>query len=142
MLSSLEAGMAAPESGFSGFYLVWLRSQTSRPAPRASILNSGPCVSLYSQSLANTFLGQLGPACGEGGCGSVPEGAGCHAGVTWLRAPGTSEGPPVTSGGPAAGLQNAEVQSKASSGRSSGDLWKKLWRLWRCDPRFMVWEVG
>lgn len=118
--------MAAPESGFSGLYLaasVWLlRCQTSRPALRASIPDSGPCVSLHSQNLENTFLGQLGPTFEEGGCGSVSEGAGCHAGVTWLRAPGTSHGPQVRNGGPAAGLQNAKVWSKASSGRSSGDL--------------------
>ena len=84
-LSSLEEGKAAPESVFSHLYLaasVWrLRRQTSRPAPTASVPESGPCVSLHFLSLGNTFLGQNSPAHGEGGCGSVSEGVGCHAGV-------------------------------------------------------------
>ena len=84
-LSSLEERKAAPESVFSHLYLaasVWrLRRQTSRPAPTASVPESGPCVSLHFLSLGNTFLGQNSPAHGEGGCGSVSEGVGCHAGV-------------------------------------------------------------
>ena len=79
----------SPESGFSGLYhtaSVWpLRRQTSGPAPRASVPESGPRVSRHSARLANTFLGQRGPAHGEGGCGSASDGAGCHAGVTWLK---------------------------------------------------------
>ena len=44
---------------------VWLlRCQTSGPAPRASIPESGPGVCLHSASLANTFLGQCSPAHG------------------------------------------------------------------------------
>ena len=65
---------------------MWLlRCQTSGPAPRASIPESGPRVSRHSASLANTFLGQRSPAHGEGGCGSVSDGAGCRAGVSWLE---------------------------------------------------------
>ena len=51
----------SPRSVFSGLYLtagVWLlRCQTFRPAPKASIPESGRCVSLHFPSLANTFLG-------------------------------------------------------------------------------------
>ena len=48
-----------------------LRGQTTKPAPRASIPKSGPCVTLHFPSLANTFLGQRSTARGEGGFGSV-----------------------------------------------------------------------
>ena len=51
---------------------VWLlRGQTTKPAPRASIPKSGPCVTLHFPSLANTLLGQRSTARGEGGFGSV-----------------------------------------------------------------------
>ena len=77
---------AAPESGFPGLCraasVSLLRHQTSGPAPRASIPESGPGVCLHSASLANTFLGQSDPANGEGGCGNASEGARCHDGVT------------------------------------------------------------
>ena len=69
MLSSWEAGKAVPESWFSGLCRaasVWLlRQQTSGPAPRASIPESGLGVCLQSASLTNTFLGQRSPAHGE-----------------------------------------------------------------------------
>ena len=75
-LSSLEQGRADPESVFSGLYFAasvsLLRQQTSRPAPRASIPESGPSVSLHFPSLANTFLGQSGPVHEEADCRSVP----------------------------------------------------------------------
>ena len=58
-------------------------SDVSSSAQRASIPESGPCVSLYFLSLANTFLGQRSPAREEAGCRSVCEGAGCHAVVMW-----------------------------------------------------------
>ena len=75
-----------------------LNCQTSRPALSASVARSGPCVSLHFLSVANTSLGQHGPAHGEGGFGSVSEEVGCHAEVTWSRAPGTSHWPQVRSG--------------------------------------------
>ena len=88
--------MAAPESGYSGLYLTasaWLlRCQTSGPAPRASIPESGSCVSLHFPSLAKTFLGQCGPSHGEGGCRGVSERSGSHTGVIWSRAPATPMG--------------------------------------------------
>ena len=42
--------------------VLLLRRQTCRPAPRASIPESGLCVSLRILSLANIFLGQSGAA--------------------------------------------------------------------------------
>ena len=75
----LKEGKASTESVFSGLYpaaSVWLLRQTSSPAQRASIPESGPCVSLYFPSLANAFLGQRGPAREGAGCGSVCEGPG------------------------------------------------------------------
>ena len=52
----------SPESGFSGLYhteSVWpLRCQISRPAPRASNLESGSDACLHNASLENTVLGQ------------------------------------------------------------------------------------
>ena len=77
-----------------------------------------------------TFLGQHSTAHGEGGCGSVSEGAGCHAGVTWPRAPGTSNRTPAKSGGPASSFRKTEAGSKASSGRrkqtATGGLCQQL----------------
>ena len=93
MLFSLEAEMAAQESAYLGLYLTasaWLlRRQTSGPAPKASIPESGPCVSLHFLSLANTFLGQRGPSHGEGGCRGVSERFRSHTGVIWSRVPNT-----------------------------------------------------
>ena len=52
----------SPESGFSGLYhtaSVWpLRRQISRPAPRASNLESGSDACLHNASLENIVLGQ------------------------------------------------------------------------------------
>ena len=129
--NDLPASASQPGVTLSPPASVWLlRHQTSRPAPRASIPESGPGVCLPSASLASTFLGQRGPAHGEGGCGSASDGAGCHAGVTWPRAPGTSHGPPAKGGGPAPGVPNAGAGSKASSGRrkqiATGCLCKQL----------------
>ena len=60
----------------------------------------------------------------------MSEGARCHAGVTWPRAPGTSNGPLAKSGSPAPSLQKTEAGSKASSGRrkltATGGLCKQL----------------
>ena len=85
----LEAVKEAPESGFSGLYLTasaWLlRRQTSGPAPKASIPESGPCVSLHFLSLANIFLGQSSIAQEESGCESVFEDTGCHTGVNLVK---------------------------------------------------------
>ena len=76
-LSSFEKGEASTESVFSGLYLAatvsLLRYQTSRPALRTQIPESGPCVSLYFPSLADTFLGHSGTSHEEAGCGSVSE---------------------------------------------------------------------
>ncbi|CAN0261134.1 unnamed protein product, partial [Rangifer tarandus platyrhynchus] len=83
-----------------------------------------PGVCLHSATLANTFLGQCSPAHGEGGSRSASEGAGCHAGVTWPRAPGTSHGPLARRGGPTPGMPNAGVGSKASSARRSKQPWE------------------
>ena len=79
-------------------------SRPPGPAPRASIPQSVPCVCLHFPSLASTFLGQRSPAHGEGGWGCMSEGAGCHAGVTCSRGPGTSHGPLARSGGLSPGL--------------------------------------
>ena len=98
---------------------------------RASIPESEPGVCLQSASLSNTFLGQCSPAHGEGGSGSASEGARCHAGVTWLNAPGTSHVSLASGGGPAPGVPNAGVGSKASSGKRSKQPWEafgsKFW---------------
>ena len=118
----------------SGLYLtatvLLLRRQTSRPAPRASTPESGLCVSLYIPSLANTFLGQSGAAHEEEGCGSVSEGAGCHAGVTWSRAPCTSNGPQARSYAPALCWRYPKARNKASSVRrrktAMGRIFKQL----------------
>ena len=60
----------------------------------------------------------------------MPEGAGCHSGVTWPRAPGTSNRTPAKSGGPAPSLRKTEAGSKASSVRrkqtAMGGLCKQL----------------
>ena len=60
----------------------------------------------------------------------MSEGAGCHAGVTWPRAPGTSNRTPAKSGGPAPSFRKTEAGSKASSGRrkqtAMGGLCKQL----------------
>ena len=73
----LKEGKASTESVFSGLYLAatvsLLRYQTSRPALRTQIPESGPCVSLYFPSLADTFLGHSGTSHEEAGCGSVSE---------------------------------------------------------------------
>ena len=130
----MEEGKAATESVFSGLYLAasisLLRHQTSRPTPRASIPELGPCVSLNFPSLANTILGQSGPAHEEAGCGSVSEGAGCHTVVTWSRAPCTSNGPQARSGGPPPGFRNPKAGSKACSVRkkktATGCIFKQL----------------
>ena len=74
---------------FSGLYLaatlLLLRHETSRPALRTQIPESGLCVSLHFPSLANTFLGHRGGVHEEAGCGSVSERAGCHSVVTSSR---------------------------------------------------------
>ena len=62
-----------------------------------------------------TFLGQSGAAHEEEGCGSVSEGAGCHAGVTWSRAPCTSDGPQERSYGLAPCWRYHNARQKASS---------------------------
>ena len=128
-LSTQETGKAVFLGGRKGIHREWvfrplfaasvllLRRQTSRPAPRASAPESGPCVSLYILSLANTFLGQSGTAHEEEGCGSVSEGAGCHAGVTWSRSPCTSNGPQVRSYAPALCWRYPKARNKASSVR-------------------------
>ena len=123
-----------PQRVFSGLYLAasvsLLRRQTSRPTPRASIPELGPCVSLHFPSLANTILGQSGPAHEEAGCGSVSEGAGCHTVVTRSRAPCTSNGPQARSGGPPPGFRNSKAGSKARSVRrkktAMGCIFKQL----------------
>ena len=94
--------------------VLLLRRQTCRPAPRASIPESGPCVSLRIPSLGNTFLGQSGAAHEEEGCRSVSEASGCHAGVTWSRAPCTSNGSQARSYGPAPCWRYPKARSKAS----------------------------
>ena len=71
-----------------------------------------------------TFLGQHSTAHGEGGCGSVSEGAGCHAGVTWPRAPGTSNGTPAKSGGPAPSLRKTEEVAKLALAEGSKQPWE------------------
>lgn len=48
---------------------------------------------MHITSLANTFLGQSGRAHEESGFGNVSEEAGCHTGVTGVRASCTSNGP-------------------------------------------------
>ena len=67
----LEVVKEAPESGFSGLYLaasVWLlRCQTSGPALKASIPQSGPYVSLHFLSLLTTFLRHTATAREEAG---------------------------------------------------------------------------
>lgn len=55
----------------SGLSSQLLRGQTTKPAPRASIPKSEPCVTLHFPSLAKSFLGQRSTAHGEGGFGSV-----------------------------------------------------------------------
>ena len=64
-----------------------------RPALRASIPESGLCVSLHVLSLANTFVGQSNTVHEESGCKSVFEEDGCHTGVTWSRSSCTSNKP-------------------------------------------------
>ena len=59
------------ENVFSRLSSQLLRGQTTKPAPRASIPKSEPCVTLHFPSLANTFLGQHSTAHREGGFGSV-----------------------------------------------------------------------
>ena len=97
-----------------------LRCQTSRPAPRASI------------------LGQSSPAHEEAGCRSVSEGAGCHTVVTWSRAPCTSNGPQERSGGLPSCFRNSKAGSKARSVRrkktATGCILKQL----LCRPVFRL----
>ena len=106
-----------PQSVFRSLFaasVLLLRRQTCRPAQRASIPESGLCVSLHILSLANTFLGQSSAAHEEQGCRSVSEGARCHAGVTWSRAPCTSTGPQASSYGLARCLRYPKARSNAS----------------------------
>ena len=81
-LNTQEAGKAISLEGktstvsvFSGLYLAptvsLLRRQTSRPALRAYITESDPCVALHLPSLANTFLGHSGTGHEKAVCGSV-----------------------------------------------------------------------
>ena len=105
-----------PQSVFRSLFaasVLLLRRQTCRPAPRASIPESGPCVSLRIPSLANTFLGQSGAAHEEEGCRSASE-VGCHDGITWSRAPCTSNGSQARSYGPAPCWRYPKARSKAS----------------------------
>ena len=83
-----------------------------------------PGVCLHSVTLANTFLGQHGPAHGEGSSGSASEGAGCHAGVTWPRALAPPMGPwqglagrPLASPMPEWGAKLALPEEANSHGR-------------------------
>lgn len=113
----MEEGKSYTECVFRPLFaasVLLLRCQTCRPAPRTSIPESGPCVSLHIPSLANTFLGQRGASHEEEGCGSVSEGARWHAGVTWLRAPCTSIGPQESSYGLAPCLRYPKARSNAS----------------------------
>ena len=133
-LSSLEERKAAPESVFtpvSCSKCLRLRRQTSRPAPMASVPESGPCVSLHFLSLENTFLGQNSPAHGEGGCGSVSEGPRSHAGFTWLMATDTPHGDLERCGRLPPGCCNAEAGSKASCVRrkktATGGICNHCW---------------
>ena len=127
-LSSLEEGKASIESVLSGLYLaasvLLLRRQTCRPALRASIAESGPCVCLHSASVANTFFGQHSPAHGEGDCRNASEGAGCHAGFTWPRVPVTSHGPLARSGRPA--CQMPKWGAKLALEEGSKEQWEAL----------------
>ena len=128
-------GKEAPENGFSDLFLTasaWLlRRQNSRPGLRASILKSGPCVSLHFLSFANTFLGQCCPTHGEGGCGSVSEGPRSHAGFTWLMATDTPHGDLERCGRLPPGCCNAEAGSKASCVRrkktATGGICNHCW---------------
>ena len=76
---------AAPESGFPGLCraasVSLLRYQTSGPAPRALIPESGPCVCLHSASLANTFLGQSNLPMGKEAAGMRLRGPGAMTGT-------------------------------------------------------------
>ena len=71
-----EGGSAYAKAGSSfrsppGNSRAYTPKTRAKPAPRASIPKSGPCVTLHFPSLANTFLGQRSTARGEGGFGSV-----------------------------------------------------------------------
>ena len=141
-LSTQETGKAIFLGGRKGIHrecvfrplfaasLLLLRCQTCGPAPRTSIPESGPCVSLHIPSLANTFLGQRGAAHEEESCGSVSEGAGCHAGVTGSRAPCTSNGPQARSYEPVPRWRYPNARSKESSVRrrktATGWIFKQL----------------
>ena len=117
-LSSLEEGKASTESVFSGLYLqqVFCFSDV-RPAGllRGPQFQRQGCVSLHIPSLVNIFLGQSGAAYEEEGCGSVSEASGCHAGVTWSRAPCTSNGPQARHYGLAPCWRYPKARSKESS---------------------------
>ena len=54
----------------------------------------------------------------------MSEGAGCHAGVTWPRAPGTSNGTPAKSGGPAPSLRKTEEVAKLALAEGSKQPWE------------------
>ena len=73
--SPLEEGKTSTVSVFSGLYLAptvsLLRRQTSRPASRAYVTESDPCVTLHLPSLANTFLGHSSTGHEKAVCGSV-----------------------------------------------------------------------
>ena len=129
----MEAGTVAIESGFSGLYLAArvCGSSDARPPGLSEGLNSrvrAMCRPALSKPCS--FLDRRSPAHGEGGYGSVSEGARCHAGVTWLRAPGTSHGPLGRSVCLLPGLPNAKAGRKASYGRrnqaATGCLCKQL----------------
>ena len=99
MLSPLEEGKTSTVSVFSGLYLAptvsLLRRQTSRPALRAYITESDPCVALHLPSLANTFLGHSGTGHEKAVCGSVLKMLGA---ILW--SPRTSKGLQERSWGP------------------------------------------
>ena len=135
---------------FSGLYLAasisLLRHQTSRPTPRASIPESGLCVSVHIPSLVNTFLGHSGTTHEESGHGSVSGKTGCHTGVTRLRAHCTSNGPQVRSWGSPPCFRNPKAGSQASSVRrkqtATGWIFKHL--LGRTSPgeKGEFWPLG
>ena len=126
----LEVVKEAPESGFSGLYLaasVWLlRCQTSGPALKASIPQSGPYVSLHFLRLIKTFLGQCSSAHGERGCRSVSEGARSHFEVTWLRAPGTPVDPKQGVAGRPMAAETLKRQAKLDLPEGRRQQWETV----------------
>ena len=85
--------------------------------------------------LGSPSRGRLAPPMGVPCWGHPAEGTwhlpwACHAGVTQLRAPGTSHGPPAKSGRRSPGLRKTEAESTASSGRrkqtATGGLCRQL----------------